>query len=304
MTSLATGLPWCAGRAGRAAGARDRAPAGRGRDRRAGHVHPAQPLRAAVLYLGSAGARRGGECPVHDTPGRCWGSPSRLRRCWAPAGPRRPEGSAGRPGQPAQTGRPATASSRRRSQVDNRMFRSAPHPVRLQGRSWKAANPRHTACLHGHRPDQGGRRRADLVAWDATTWRAHCRNRNSPSSPRRPGNLWNFGEYRKNSRTGNHWGTIPGSGSRALTAASTCWPGPRLACSTARTASRRSGSDDLSRVVSTTPGDVCPPRVLPARARGRRMEPGQPGSSVKYYAPGVGLVRVARGAGNSQEFLG
>ena len=49
MTSLATGLalvPLVV--LGRAAGTRDRAPAGRGHSRRAGHLHPAEPLRGAV----------------------------------------------------------------------------------------------------------------------------------------------------------------------------------------------------------------------------------------------------------------
>src|SRR5258708_32000250 len=67
---------------------------------------------------------------------------------------------------------------------------------------------------------------------------------------------------------------------------------------------RSIGFYDPSRVVSTSQATCvrrgCFQHVLVVD----EWSPGNPGHQIKYYAPGVGLVRVGARGGDSQEFLG
>src|SRR5258708_13325538 len=66
---------------------------------------------------------------------------------------------------------------------------------------------------------------------------------------------------------------------------------------------RSIGFYDPSRVVSTSQATCARPRCFQHVLVVDEWSPGNPGHQIKYYAPGVGLVRVGARGGDSQEYL-
>jgi hypothetical protein len=121
------------------------------------------------------------------------------------------------------------------------------------------------------------------------------------------GSVWNFGEYPEEYENGK----FTGAPSTWIRGAGGAYGGIHMLARPAAGAQyvearvRAIGFYDLSRVISTSrtacvrPG--CFRRVLVVD----EWSPGDPagGHQIKYYAPGVGLIRVGARGGDSQEFL-
>jgi hypothetical protein len=121
------------------------------------------------------------------------------------------------------------------------------------------------------------------------------------------GNLWNFGEYPEEYENGK----FTGAPSTWIRGASNAYGGIHMLARPTGGAQysegriRSIGFYDLSRIISTSRATCvqagCFQHVLVVD----EWSPGEPGSGhqIKYYAPGVGLVRVGARGGDSQEFL-
>jgi hypothetical protein len=119
------------------------------------------------------------------------------------------------------------------------------------------------------------------------------------------GNLWNFGEYPEEYENGKFTGApdtwIRGAGGAYGGIHMLAKPTAGVRYTEGRI--RSIGFYDLSRVVSTSQATCarsgCFQHVLVVD----EWSPGNPGHQIKYYAPGVGLVRVGARGGDSQEYL-
>jgi hypothetical protein len=121
------------------------------------------------------------------------------------------------------------------------------------------------------------------------------------------GSLWNFGEYPEEYENGK----FTGAPSTWIRGAGGAYGGihmlarPTVGAQYVEARVQTIGFYDLSRVISTSrtacvrPG--CFQRVLVVD----EWSPGDPagGHQIKYYGPGVGLIRVGARGGDSQEFL-
>ena len=121
------------------------------------------------------------------------------------------------------------------------------------------------------------------------------------------GNVWNFGEYPEEFADGRFTGApdtwIRGSGG--------AYGGVHMLARPAVGASYREGLvpkiefNDMSRVTATDAKTCVPAGCYRRVLRVTEWSPNDPksGHQLKYYAPGVGLIRVGARGGDAQEFL-
>jgi hypothetical protein len=119
------------------------------------------------------------------------------------------------------------------------------------------------------------------------------------------GNLWNFGEYPEEYENGRFTGApdtwIRGAGGAYGGIHMLAKPTAGIKYTEGRI--RSIGFYDLSRVVSTTQATCARPGCFQHVLVVDEWSPGSPGHQIKYYAPGVGLVRVGARGGDSREYL-
>jgi hypothetical protein len=121
------------------------------------------------------------------------------------------------------------------------------------------------------------------------------------------GNLWNFGEYPEEYENGK----FAGAPSTWIRGARNAYGGIHMLARPTDGAQYTEGRIraiefyDLSRVVSTSRATCVPAGCFRHVLMVDEWSPGDPGGGhqIKYYAPGVGLVRVGARGGDSQEFL-
>jgi hypothetical protein len=221
----------------------------------------------------------------------------------------RPEGSAGQAGTAGQTGTAATARFSAPVQVDNRMFPLSPGTQYVyQGKIVEGGESKAHSVVFtvtGLTKVVGGV--PTVVAWDRDYLEGTLQEQELALFAQDDrGNLWNFGEYPEEFENGKFTGA-PDTWIRGVRGAyggihMLARPAAGVQYSEGRIPSI--GFYDLSRVVSTSRATCvrrgCFQHVLVVD----EWSPGNPGHQIKYYAPGVGLVRVGARGGDSQEFLG
>lgn len=224
-----------------------------------------------------------------------------------------PSGSSTTAGQAANTGQAGTATSPRFSaplRVNNRMFPLTPgtqyvyHGKIVEGGESKAHSVVFTVT--GLTKAVGGV--PTVVAWDRDFLEGKLQEQELALFAQDDrGNLWNFGEYPEEYENGK----FTGAPSTWIRGARNAYGGihmlarPTDGAQYAEGRIRSIGFYDLSRVSSTSRATCvqagCFQHVLVVD----EWSPGDPGGGhqIKYYAPGVGLVRVGARGGDSQEFL-
>jgi hypothetical protein len=119
------------------------------------------------------------------------------------------------------------------------------------------------------------------------------------------GNLWNFGEYPEEYEHGK----LTGAPSTWIRGAGGAYGGIHMLAHPASGKQYVEGRVpaiefyDVSRVIHTSQATCVPAQCFRHVLVVDERTPGEPGHQIKYYAPGVGLVRVGARGGDSQEFL-
>jgi hypothetical protein len=121
------------------------------------------------------------------------------------------------------------------------------------------------------------------------------------------GTLWNFGEYPEEYENGKFTGA-PDTwirGARNAYGGIHMLARPTSGAQYAEGRIRAIGFYDLSRVISTSRATCVRAGCFQHVLMVDEWSPGDPagGHQIKYYAPGVGLIRVGARGGDSQEFL-
>ena len=220
----------------------------------------------------------------------------------------RPEGNAGQAGTPGQTGKAATARFSAPVHIDNRMFPLRPGTEYVyQGKIVEGGKSKAHSVVFtvtGLTKVVGGV--PTVVAWDRDFLKGKLQEQELALFAQDDrGNLWNFGEYPEEYENGKFAGApdtwIRGAGGAYGGIHMLARPTAGAQYTEGRIQSI--GFYDLSRVVSTSQATCarrgCFQHVLVVD----EWSPGNPGHQIKYYAPGVGLVRVGARGGDSQEYL-
>ncbi len=119
------------------------------------------------------------------------------------------------------------------------------------------------------------------------------------------GNLWNFGEYPEEYEHGK----LTGAPSTWIKGAGGGYGGMHMPAHPSRGTQYVEGRVpaiqfyDVSRVIRTGQATCVPAQCFRHVLVVDEWSPGEPGHQIKYYAPGVGLVRVGARGGDTQEFL-
>jgi hypothetical protein len=119
------------------------------------------------------------------------------------------------------------------------------------------------------------------------------------------GNLWNFGEYPEE----YEHGTFAGAPDTWIRGTGGAYGGVHMPAHLAAGFQYVEGRVpaiefyDISKVVSTSRATCVAVRCYQHVVKVDERSPGQSGHQLKYYAPGVGLVRVGARGGDSQEYL-
>jgi hypothetical protein len=119
------------------------------------------------------------------------------------------------------------------------------------------------------------------------------------------GNLWNFGEYPEEYEHGK----LTGAPSTWIRGASGAYGGIHMLAHPTSGKQYVEGRVpaiefyDVSRVIHTSQATCVPAQCFRHVLVVDERTPGEPGHQIKYYAPGVGLVRVGARGGDTQEFL-
>jgi hypothetical protein len=119
------------------------------------------------------------------------------------------------------------------------------------------------------------------------------------------GNLWNFGEYPE------EWdnGKLTGAPDTWIRGAGGAYGGIHMLARPGAGSQYVEGRVpaiefyDLTRVIRTSQATCVPASCFRRVLVTDEWSPGQSGHQIKYYAPGVGLVRVAARGGDSREYL-
>lgn len=119
------------------------------------------------------------------------------------------------------------------------------------------------------------------------------------------GNLWNFGEYPE------EWdnGRLTGAPDTWIRGAGGAYGGIHMLARPGAGSRYVEGRVpaiefyDLTRVIRTSQATCVPAHCFRRVLVTDEWSPGQSGHQIKYYAPGVGLVRVAARGGDSREYL-
>lgn len=120
------------------------------------------------------------------------------------------------------------------------------------------------------------------------------------------GNLWNFGEYPEEYEHGK----LTGAPSTWIRGAGGAYGGIHMLAHPSTGSRYVEGRVpaiefyDVSRIIRTSQATCVPAQCFRHVVVVDEWSPGEPGHQIKYYAPGVGLVRVGARGGDSQEFLG
>ena len=220
-------------------------------------------------------------------------------------------GSSATAGQASAPGSPGTAAAARFSaplRVNNRMFPLTPGTQYVyrgkivEGGKSKAHSVAFTVT--GLTKIVGGV--PTVVAWDRDFLGGKLQEQELALFAQDDrGNLWNFGEYPEEYENGK----LTGAPSTWIRGAGGAYGGIHMP------AHPGSGSQyvegrvraiqfyDISRVIHTNQATCVPFRCFRHVLVIDERSPGEAGHQIKYYAPGVGLVRVGARGGDSQEFL-
>jgi hypothetical protein len=119
------------------------------------------------------------------------------------------------------------------------------------------------------------------------------------------GNLWNFGEYPEEYEHGK----LTGAPSTWIKGAGGAYGGIHMPAHPSSGTQYVEGRVpaiqfyDVSRVLRTSQATCVPAQCFQHVLVVDERTPGEPGHQIKYYAPGVGLIRVGARGGDTQEFL-
>jgi hypothetical protein len=119
------------------------------------------------------------------------------------------------------------------------------------------------------------------------------------------GNVWNFGEYPEEYEHGK----LTGAPSTWIRGAGGAYGGIHMLARPGAGSQYVEGRVpaiefyDVSRIIDTSQATCVPARCFRHVLVVDEWSPGESGHQIKYYAPGVGLVRVSARGGDSQEFL-
>lgn len=220
----------------------------------------------------------------------------------------RPEGTAVQAGTAGQTGKAATGRFSAPVHIDNRMFPLTPGTEYVyQGKIVEGGKSKAHSVVFtvtGLTKVVGGV--PTVVAWDRDFLEGQLQEQELALFAQDDrGNLWNFGEYPEEYENGKFTGA-PDTwirGARGAYGGIHMLAKPTAGLQYTEGRIRSIGFYDLSRVVSTSQATCarsgCFQHVLVVD----EWSPGNPGHQIKYYAPGVGLVRVGARGGDSQEYL-
>lgn len=220
----------------------------------------------------------------------------------------RPGGNAGQAGIPGQTGKAATARFSSPVHIDNRMFPLRPGTEYVyQGKIVEGGESKAHSVVFtvtGLTKVVGGV--PTVVAWDRDYLEGTLQEQELALFAQDDrGNLWNFGEYPEEYENGKFTGApdtwIRGAGGAYGGIHMLAKPTAGVRYTEGRV--RSIGFYDLSRVVSTSQATCARPGCFQHVLVVDEWSPGNPGHQIKYYAPGVGLVRVGARGGDSQEYL-
>jgi hypothetical protein len=120
------------------------------------------------------------------------------------------------------------------------------------------------------------------------------------------GNLWNFGEYPEEYEHGK----LTGAPSTWIRGAGRAYGGIHMLAHPSQGTQYVEGRVpaiefyDVSRVIHLSQATCVPARCFRHVLVVDEWTPGESGHQIKYYAPGVGLIRVGARGGDAQEFLG
>jgi hypothetical protein len=218
----------------------------------------------------------------------------------------------GRSSPPAGTPSPAAAASPGRFtaplHVDNRMFPLTPGTQYVyQGKIVEGGESKPhsvvftvtdlTKTVHGVQT---------VVAWDRDFLEGRLQEQElALFAQDNRGNLWNFGEYPEEWENGKLTGApdtwIKGAGGAYGGIHMLAHPGAGSQYVEGRV--RAIQFYDVSRVIRTSQATCVPAQCFRRVLVTDEWSPGQAGHQIKYYAPGVGLVRVGARGGDSREYL-
>lgn len=213
---------------------------------------------------------------------------------------------------PAGTASPAAAASPARFtaplHVDNRMFPLTPGTQYVyQGKIVEGgeAKPHSVVFTVTDVTKTVGRVRT-VVAWDRDFLDGRLQEQElALFAQDNRGNLWNFGEYPEEWENGKLTGApdtwIKGAGGAYGGIHMLAHPGAGSQYVEGRV--RAIEFYDLTRVIRTSQATCVPARCFHDVLVTDEWSPGHAGHQIKYYAPGVGLVRVGARGGDSQEYL-
>lgn len=214
--------------------------------------------------------------------------------------------------QPAGTaspaGQPGPARFTASLQVDNRMFPLQPGTQYVyQGKIVEGgeAKPHSVVFTVTDVTKTVGRVRT-VVAWDRDFLEGRLQEQElALFAQDNRGNLWNFGEYPEEWEHGKLTGApdtwISGAGGAYGGIHMLAHPGTGRQYVEGRV--RAIEFYDLTRVIRTGQATCVPAHCFQHVLVTDEWSPGQAGHQIKYYAPGVGLVRVAARGGDSREYL-
>jgi hypothetical protein len=211
---------------------------------------------------------------------------------------------------PGQTGAPTTARFSSPLHVDNRMFPLTPGTQFVyRGKIVEEGEAKPHSVVFtvtGLTKVVGGV--PTVVAWDRDFLEGRLQEQELALFAQDDrGNLWNFGEYPEEYENGKFTGA-PDTwirGAKGAYGGVHMLARPTDGAQYAEGRIRAIGFYDLSRVISTNRATCvqagCFRHVLVVD----EWSPGDPGGGhqIKYYAPGMGLIRVGARGGDSQEFL-
>lgn len=215
--------------------------------------------------------------------------------------PQRPAGAAQRPvSQRATFSAPA--------QVDNRMFPLKPGTQYVyQGKIVEGGESKpHSVVftVSDVTKTVGGVR--TVVAWDRDFLEGRLQEQELALFAQDDrGNLWNFGEYPEEYEHGQ----LTGAPSTWIRGAGGAYGGIHMLAHPSSGKQYVEGRVpaiefyDVSRVIHTGQATCVPAQCFRHVLVVDERTPGESGHQIKYYAPGVGLVRVGARGGDTQEFL-
>lgn len=218
----------------------------------------------------------------------------------------------GTPSPPARTASPAaTAGPARFStplHVDNPMFPLTPGTQYVyQGRIVEGSESKPHSVVFtvtDVTKTVGGVR--TVVAWDRDFLEGRLQEQELALFAQDDrGNLWNFGEYPE------EWehGKLTGAPDTWIRGAGGAYGGIHMLARPGAGSQYVEGRVpaiefyDLTRVIRTSQATCVPASCFRHVLVTDEWSPGQSGHQIKYYAPGVGLVRVAARGGDSREYL-